>query len=1164
MKFQKNQNTWGWRLLALVMVLALSFSMSAQNIVSGELTGVVTDAKGSIVTSATVTLTSAATGSSQTVTVNQSGSYRFPLLAPGTYRVSVSSANFETTSRDVNISVGQVTTAPVQMAVKGSKTTVEVTAEAPLLKTEDANLTTTYEQKQIDVLPIPGQDLTTFALTAPGVTLSTGGGYGNFTAFGLPGTSNLFTIDGNDQNDPYLNLNNSGASNLLLGAGSVQEVSVVSNGYTAQYGRQAGAQVNIVSKSGSNQFHGMGQWFWNGSMLNANDWFSNEFNAPRAHAVSNQWAGNIGGPIKKDKLFFFYDYEGLRYVLPGGGQTFVPTPAFAAYVNANIAANAPSESAAYTALFNLYKNAPGSGAAQPLPLHVAGSTDTNDGGCGSFLGTAGFGLSTGSACSAQYQSAVNNLNTEALTTVKMDWKPTQKDSFSFRWKRDRGVQATSTDPINSAFNANSIQPEDDGEMNYTRILNNHMVNQLIASGLYYSAIFGIPNVAAAKALFPVTVGFNDGSFTSLGGFLNGSQGRNVTQWQIVDDFSWQHGNHAFKFGVNLRRNDTTDLSALSNTAGAVTFNTLGDFVAGNLGPDSTYNVSFPNNGSEQSIAVYSLGVYAQDEWRASSKLKLTLALRVERNSDEVCQQNCFSRMAGDFVTAANHSIASPYNSVVLTGVHQAFPGLQAAVYEPRIGFAYTPFGDNKTVIRGGFGIFADLYPGFLASRFITNFPNVYAASIGNGNGPSGLLWVPSVAGSAQTQAQGADNAFKNAFASGGTVASITATLNGLGLGFSAPNLSTVANNIKNPTYYEWNLEVQHSFGSRTNLSVNYVGNHGTNEFITNRDLNSFYTPAASCVGAAAVSCLAPGFGGLPATALDPRFHQITQISTIGHSNYDGLTTSVSQRFTKGFNGSFNYTWSHSLDTLSNGGVGENYSFATTGSSLSRQIGLVSLDSLNYGNSDYDFRHNANAQFTWDLPFKSGNANTNALVSGWQIGSVTHARSGEPFSVLNTSLGAKVGGGTIYVVSDYLGGGEASCSNPGTLANPTYCLTASQFSGNATTSVNAGTATGTKYYNQTNLGNIGRNQFRGPMYFDTDLSLYKSFIVFGENKKLTFGVVAYNVLNHPNFAPPVSSITAGSLFGQIQSVVIPSTSPYGSFQGAVVSGRVMQTMIKFTF
>src|SRR5205807_225171 len=217
-------------------------------------------------------------------------------------------------------------------------------------------LTTSFSQQQLELLPTPGGDISTLPFTAPGVVMSTGGGYGGFSSFGLPGTANLFTTNGNDNMDPYLNLNNSGASNLTLGGSEVQEAAVVQNGYTAQYGRQAGAQVNYITKSGSNSFHGSAQYLWNGAVMNANDWFNNNSNTPKGRANSNQWLGSIGGPIKKDKLFFFYSNEGLHYLLPSSGTVAIPSAKFQAYTLANIPAAAVPF---YTKMFGFYNNAPG-------------------------------------------------------------------------------------------------------------------------------------------------------------------------------------------------------------------------------------------------------------------------------------------------------------------------------------------------------------------------------------------------------------------------------------------------------------------------------------------------------------------------------------------------------------------------------------------------------------------------------------------------------------------------------------------------------------------------------------------------------------------------------------------------------------------------------------
>src|SRR5580698_10398371 len=288
--------------LASLALIALLSSMSvAQNIVTGGISGTVSDPSGAVISSATINLKSSSTGETQTTVTSSTGLFNFPLLKPGTYSVSISQSGFHTVSETVEVQLGQISTANIKLAVGNTSETVEVSGQAPLLQTEDANISTTYNATQIRQLPSPGGDITNYAQTAPGVLMNTGGTYGNFSAFGLPSTSNLFTENGNDQNDPWLNLNNSGSSNLLLGQNEVQEVAVVSNGYTAQYGRQAGVQVDYTTRSGSNAFHGNAGFFYNSSGFNANDWFqkqneiANGLPQQPPFAVNHQWMGSIGG-----------------------------------------------------------------------------------------------------------------------------------------------------------------------------------------------------------------------------------------------------------------------------------------------------------------------------------------------------------------------------------------------------------------------------------------------------------------------------------------------------------------------------------------------------------------------------------------------------------------------------------------------------------------------------------------------------------------------------------------------------------------------------------------------------------------------------------------------------------------------------------------------------
>ncbi len=495
--------------LALLALIALP-ALFSQTLTTGDITGVVRDSSGAVVPGATVMLRDIDSGQSRTATPSASGEYRFATLPAGHYQVSASSPGLRSDTGNVEVVIGQIVKVDLNLQPENAKTIIQVTESVPLLQNDNANLATSFDSHQLENLPAPGNDMTAYAFTAPGVTISTGGGYGSFSAFGLPAVANLFTINGNDNMDPYLNLNNSGASNLTLGSNELSEATVVINGYTGQYGRQAGANVNYVTKSGTNDFHGNAAWFYNGRVMNANDWFNNATGTARPFSISNEWADSIGGPIKKNKLFFFVDNEGLRYVLAGGGPVYIPTTQFANYVQGNLAATNPAALPFYQKIFSLYAGSSGTARAAPLTADQDSKL-----GCGDFAGTAGFGVTT--PCAATFRSTVNNLNTEWLMAARVDYNLTSKDRIYFRYNTDHGVQATGTDAINPAFNANSVQPSYGGQFGYTREIGATMVNQLLLSASYYTAIFGPPNLSAALSTFPTTLAFADGApFTNLG------------------------------------------------------------------------------------------------------------------------------------------------------------------------------------------------------------------------------------------------------------------------------------------------------------------------------------------------------------------------------------------------------------------------------------------------------------------------------------------------------------------------------------------------------------------------------------------------------------------------------------------------------------------------
>ena len=1145
-------------LLALLVFALATVPLVAQSLVTGDITGTVTDSSGAIVPKATVTIKSADTGTSQATTTNASGYYHFSLLKPGNYTVTAEAQGMQATSRGAAVLIGQVVDAPIQLGVKGQTTTVEVTAEAPLLQTENANIATSYTTKQIELVPNPGNDITYIAQTSPGVLMnsSSGGGYGNFSAFGLPATANLFTVNGNDENDPYLNLNNSGASNLMLGANELQEVAVVSNGYTGQYGRQAGAQIDYATKSGTNAYHGNAQYWWNGSSLNANDWFNNHFGTKRPFENNNQWAASIGGPAIKDKLFFFADTEGLRYILPTSSTVFVPTVPFE---NAVLSALATSNTggitnqagtiAAYQQIFGLYNNAPGAGGAVP-----SNQAAQNFGfGCGDInnafdpngnpiivpeLNNFGdpklisFGTG-GQPCARVFQSAVPNSSSEWLLTARVDYNISDKDKLFGRYRTDHGSQPTFTDPINPVFNAISIQPQHEGQLNETHVFGPNAVNQFVVSGLWYSANFGVSNLAGARSALSAggyqEIDYSDLPFTSINGFgIDGPQGRNVTQYGVIDDFSLTRGSHTFKMGANYRRNDITDsIFGVLTTPEAVNLSGT-SFAQGII---DEYVQRFPSK-LEQPIAIYSLGVYFQDEWRASSNLKLTMALRADRNSNAVCQRDCFARLTSPF-NQLSHDVNTPYNAAIQPALHSVFPNVEKIALQPRAGFAWNPMGRKNTVIRGGVGIFSDLYPGTLADSFARNSPQVnqfvlFGTPLSNTEPGNGF------ATAAASQA-----AFASGFASGATFGSLAAAVPG----FARPAYTSIVDNIKNPKYLEYNLEVEQQIGSKTSVSVNYVGNRGYDEFIFDPGQNAFCT-VAHCPN------------GLPGVVIgsarpDNRFGRVTELRNNATSTYNGLTASVQRRFGYGFQGNANYTYSHSIDDASNGGILP-FSLNDT---LLNQLMPNSFD-LNHSNSDYDVRHNFTANYIWELPYKFQNKVADSLLGGWSISGTWFAHTGYPYTVYNSGGATRVSNysnGVTSLLPGYFIGGPTrpGCSTPDTPCLLGADVTGAQFLDNV---------------DQLKLGSWGnkpRNAFRGPGYFNTDLSVNKRFKV-TERVNFVVGANAYNILNHANFRNPSGDLSVASTFGTIQGTVNPPTSPYGAFLSSSVDGRILQLTGKFTF
>ena len=1157
MQFRQN----GWirttvtfaMLLGGAMVLQISQPMAfAQTLISGNIVGTVTDPTGAVVPGAAVTVKNLATASTWKATANTAGQYRVSLLGPGSYQVTVEAPGFKSTGMKIDVSAGSSSEADIKMTLGNASQTVEVSASAvPLLHTDDAQLSTVFTMQQVQTLPNPGNDLTFIAQTSPGAVMNTQSGYGNFDVFGLPATSNTATVNGGYENDPFLNLINSGATNLLLGNNDIATVTVIGNAYNASFGGLGGAQLNEITRSGSNSFHGNAEYWWNGRIMNANDFFNNQTQTPRPFDNVNQWAAAIGGPVYRNKTFFFFNTEGLRLFLPSRATVYAPDASYISNTLANLAANGlSSEIPAYNNIFSYYISSPAyatapvstsdTAAVGPPVLNPSGSSGciTTSGGVLEVISTAPTPIPTGAqACSQEtgygtktFNETATNFTKEWLITARIDQEFSDKDRLFGHTRIDKGLQATYTNVLNPIYNADSPQPQYDGQLGETHIFTPNLTNQFLFSAIYYRAIFTNTNLAAAVKQVPFSLIFADQDLSSNpstawpGGVdMVWPQGRNVTGYQFQDDVSWTKGKHNISFGWTMRRDDVTDYSPSEYTASPEAYTTNNSFEEGYV---DYWFQQFPTR-STQPVALYAMGWYLQDQWKVQPNLTVTAGLRMEHDSNVICVTNCFSRLTSNFSSASTNPNTPYYNStnvgsgLILPYQHQGMKHLQTLGYEPRLGFAWLP--DPHTTVRGGFGMFADDFPGLIADSFLNNPPGnvpftIYGPAFGGGNN----TLAPSAPNSAASIAAASDAGFKTGFSSNGSFATIATAVPT----FSAPNITNPRQSISYPIYEEWSLAVERQLDASTAVTLEYVGNRSYHQPELNNGVNAFNGGGAA------------GFPELSTTgAPNPSFGGVTEVSSSAVSNYNGLVASAIRR-SKTLTLQLNYTYSHALDEISNGGF---VGFSSNSVNPDNPFNLAS----NYGNADYDTRNYISASYVYSVPYWRG---PHVLTDGWEFSGTVFHNSGFPFSVVDT--------GVASAISNY---GGPLFGKQITPLSETHC-------GGAANSYVNGHACKftTDYTHPTDFGQSHRNQIYGPSYTDTDFAALKSFnMPRWQSGKLIVGAQFYNLFNHPNFAQPQNNL-ANSQFGTINAMVNTPTSILGSFLGGDASPRLIQIKGEFVF
>jgi hypothetical protein len=1149
----------------LLVVPCVSNNLQAQTTTSGGLTGVVTDPSSAVVPGTSVEISDNAKGTTQSTKTDREGAFQFSFLSPGKYTLTVIHDGFRKESRVVTVVLGPPVTVNVALEISTENTTVKVKGKTPLIQAENGDVSTTMNQRQISEVPNPGNDLTYIAQTAPGMVMNVENQFGaNFSSLGMPGTSNLFTVDGLNQNDNGANIPLVGAAFLLLGQNQIQEATVVSIGYSGQFGGAAGANVNYVTKSGSNEFHGNAQYYWNGRVFNANDWFNKESGNARPFDIANQWAGSLSGPIKKDRLFFFLDTEGLRLLIPQILPVMIPTSQFEIATLANIDSRFGSASASYAfykGIFDLYNNAPGANSA--IPGSFADSTD----GCNSFKGPNGLGMSV--PCASLFTSQRDLTTYDTLVSGRMDWTPRNEDRAFLRFQYDFGRNSFYADPISPLFDSVHNQSWWQSEFIETHTFSSSAASQFMLAGMYFEDVSELKNPSAALVALPTFLNFSTAdSFTSIGAFnsLALPAGRPTTQYQIAEDVVKTWGNHKLSIGIGFERIDWTNMSYSLNALGTLIPHTLDAFYQGGVDPASPLTdftqltQSFASANSER-INFYSVGVYGQDEWHARPDLVLTFALRDEHYSNPVCRDRCFARMAGPF-DSVSHDPNQPYNQAILINEKQAFQSTDIFLWSPRFSFAWQPLGVSRnTVIRGGVGIFYDPVPGNLAATLSSNPPLLNSYSIVGDN------LTPNEETSLFKDAAASNAAFVNGFAAGETFAQIQSTVRG----FYPPAINVPGRQTHSPQYQRWSFDLQQAFGVGTSVSIGYFGHHGIRELIQNPNANAYgfgSLPPALCTSPPVPPCA------------DPRFSEVTELNTNALSNYNGMVISFKHQFTRWTEGMLqaNYTYSHAFDEVSNGGL---FPF-TFGSSLNAQVPNNLRDA--YGPADYDVRHSFNASYVWEVPVKAAlrGHGPDRLVKGWQVSGTIFARTGFPYTVFDIfesgNLAQNNYFGAIYAVpvgplrsGTSCGEGAAFPLAPNP-CQPLQVLPDGNLNPNASF-VQAGCETG---FNTGKLGPSGvcdgplvefaqdRNRFRGPSYFNTDFALMKNTEIPGwEKGVLGIGFQFFNFFNHPNFSLPDNGIS-DETFGQIQFLEQPPTSILGAGLGGDVAPRMIQLKVQLQF
>jgi Carboxypeptidase regulatory-like domain len=1153
-----------------LLVLAATFALAQ----TGAIQGTVTDSVGAVVQGAEVTVKNLGSNAARTVTSGGTGFYSIPSLAPGPYDVTVKMASFKTFhASDLTLTVGQVLPLDVQLEPGAVTEEVQVRADQiPDVDLETSQVSNLVDERSIKDLPLITRNPYELVLLSPG-TSQTNSSLGGITVNGSRERNNNFLLDGVDNNDT--SVPGFALQGGALGADpeSTQEFRVITNNFNAEYGRNTGAIVDVITKSGTNSFHGNAYEYgrWNG-FGGARDWFNRKEDGVQNPYIRHQFGYSIGGPIRKDKTFFFFNHEIDRFITSLTNTATVPTEAFKTGVF-NYTSIDPNTLGTTTVPVDITQTGANNYSTLGYPLPPAPGDPTMqkifalypkptfDDGNG-FSGTL---LYPSSSRTSSYQ-----------TVAKIDHHFNDRHTFSVRYGYDHG---TDPNPFHDDILPGGIGSA--SEKSITQALAANLISSLTTNLLNnftfgYNRIYGAFKCQGTDVLDSVSPvdRFGNGTnyimdpFTSFGcnTLQADGQSRKTGTDSYSDSISWVHGGHALKFGgdfrnihengnsnfASRRQADTTTffntgLSLLQGVPNAS--NSLEDAVSAYYGfVWKDLNAEFFNKAGvrqptdDKTFRQHEYDWYGQDTWKVRRNLTLTYGLRYQLDGVPYEENANFSNLLGNPAGPAPlvMSIVGPG-----TG-HQVYNSDYSNI-EPRIGFSWDPWSDGKTAIRGGFGIFHDRVFGNLIGNARANPPfeqdyvvnpfetlnNFFGGAFNNQ--PFVLPSVPDTTPSA-TIPDGAQ---------------------------LEPDLFDT--HFRNAASNNWSFGIQRELAGNNTFELAYVGSKGTHIY---RQVDG-NPPDPNLVNELVAICSDPAnaFGCTPATVTKANlftgadfgalpFNAVAQNAvvqpfyqrSIGNSIYHSLQAKITHRLSHGLQIQGAYTWSHAIDDSND---------PLAPAAGNRGFPRNSLDlAEERGNSDNDIRHIAVISYIWETPFGKGKAYLNSgvvgkIFEGIQFSGLTTLQTGHPFDVFSTTDMERTGlSGRADLVGDPFAPGSNTEANAG--GSKVWFTNPGAFSGRAD-------ADGGPLF--VAPGSVGRNHFYGPSFVNFDLTFSKTMKV-TERVAAELRVECYNIFNHPHFTNPGAD--AAVLGNQLGSPIFGEITSTVQRPDATTSARQMQVALKVNF